>query len=147
MIDKRAGDPDASRKALRRIVAAARDEGDVMAELRGLHNLGYIHYEQARLDEAQEVYEHRSRDARSQAGRPWAPYGLDARVLAALTVVPPRRLGLDADRIVDVTGQSPPILAESALSSVATDGPSPGVATTADALLDAGTARSGTATA
>jgi DNA-binding CsgD family transcriptional regulator len=117
MIDKRAGDPDASRKALAAIVAAARDEGDVMAELRGLHNLGYIHYEQARLDEAQEVYETAVRRA-AQAGRPWAPYGLDARVLAAVTSY--IRGDWDATlRITDVSGQAPPILAESALSSVA----------------------------
>jgi DNA-binding CsgD family transcriptional regulator len=117
MIDKRAGDPDASRKALAAIVAAARDEGDVMAELRGLHNLGYIHYEQARLDEAQEVYETAVRRA-VQAGRPWAPYGLDARVLAGVTSY--IRGDWDATlRIADVSGQAPPILAESALSSVA----------------------------
>jgi DNA-binding CsgD family transcriptional regulator len=117
MIDKRAGDPDASRKALAAIVAAARDEGDVMAELRGLHNLGFIHYEQARLDEAQEVYETAVRRA-VQAGRPWAPYGLDARVLAAVTSY--IRGDWDATlRIADVSGQSPPILAESALASVA----------------------------
>jgi DNA-binding CsgD family transcriptional regulator/tetratricopeptide (TPR) repeat protein len=117
MIDKRAGDPDASRKALAAIVAAARDEGDVMAELRGLHNLGYIHYEQARLDEAQEVYETAVRRA-VQAGRPWAPYGLDARVLAAVTSYI-RGDWESTLRIADVSGQSPPILAESALSSVA----------------------------
>jgi DNA-binding CsgD family transcriptional regulator len=117
MIDKRAGDPDASRKALAAIVAAARDEGDVMAELRGLHNLGFIHYEQARLDEAQEVYETAVRRA-AQAGRPWAPYGLDARVLAGLTSY--IRGDWDATlRITDVSGQSPPVLAETALASVA----------------------------
>jgi DNA-binding CsgD family transcriptional regulator len=117
MIDKRAGDPDASRKALAAIVAAARDEGDVMAELRGLHNLGYIHYEQARLDEAQEVYETAVRRAQ-QASRPWAPYGLDARVLAAITAY--IRGDWEATlRITDVSGQSPPIIAESALASVA----------------------------
>jgi DNA-binding CsgD family transcriptional regulator len=116
VIDKRLGDPEASRKALTAIVAAARGSGDVMAELRGLHNLGYIHYDQARLDDAQEVYERAARRA-SDVGRPWAPYGLDARFLAAVTAYL-RGDWAAVARIIDVTGQSPPVLAESTLVSV-----------------------------
>jgi DNA-binding CsgD family transcriptional regulator/tetratricopeptide (TPR) repeat protein len=116
IIDKRLGDPEASRKALTAIVAAAHESGDVMAELRGLHNLGFIHYDQARLEEAQDVYEQAAQRA-AEAGRPWAPYGLDARFLAAVTAY--LRGDWDAvGRIIDVTGQSPPVVAESTLISV-----------------------------
>lgn len=116
MIDKRAGDPDASKKALRRIIDTAHESGDVMAELRGMHNLGYIHYEQGDLGHAQEVYERAVLRA-VEVGRPWAPYGLDARFLAAITAY--LRGDWDGtERIVDVTGQAPPVLAETTLASV-----------------------------
>jgi DNA-binding CsgD family transcriptional regulator/tetratricopeptide (TPR) repeat protein len=116
IIDKRLGDPEASRKGLVAIVAAAHEAGDLMAELRGLHNLGFIHYDQARLDDAQHTYEQAAQRA-AEAGRPWAPYGLDARFLAAVTAY--LRGDWDAvARIIDVTGQSPPVLAESTLVSV-----------------------------
>src|SRR5262249_40988348 len=84
IIDKRAGDPEASKRALTEIASVARAKGDVVGELRALHNLGFIHLDQARLVEAQQVYEEAARRA-AQAGRPWAPYGLDARYLAAVT--------------------------------------------------------------
>jgi DNA-binding CsgD family transcriptional regulator/tetratricopeptide (TPR) repeat protein len=116
VIDKRLGDPEASRKALTAIVAAARASGDVTAELRGLHNLGFIHYELARLAEAQEIYDQATRRA-SEAGRPWAPYGLDARFLAAV-VAYVRGEWVRVEEIIDVTGQSPPVVAENTLVSV-----------------------------
>ena len=74
MVNKRIGDPDASKKALVDIIGHARAAGDVMGELRGLHNLGYVHYEQGRLEEALAVYQSAVERA-VQAGRPWAPYG------------------------------------------------------------------------
>jgi DNA-binding CsgD family transcriptional regulator len=116
IIDKRLGDPEASRKALVGIVASARAAGDVMGELRGLANLGFIHYEQARLEEAEEVYSETARRA-AAAGRPWAPYGLDARFLAAVTAYV-RGDWEGVGRLIDVTGQSPPLLAEAMLASV-----------------------------
>lgn len=75
-------DTAASREALETAVEAAREGGVLGAELRGLLNLGLLHHEAGRLVEALEVLR-RSADRAKQAGRPWAPYGLDSRVMAA----------------------------------------------------------------
>lgn len=117
MVNKRRGDPDASKKALVDIVSKARAADDVMGELRGLHNLGYLHYEQGRLEEASTVYQ--SAVARAeQAGRPWAPYGIDSRVIAAI-VAYMRGDWSTADALVDLRGQTPPPIAEALIVSVA----------------------------
>jgi len=82
-LDERAGDPESSRQLLEQTVAQARAAGEVGAELRGLFNLGGLHYEYARHGEALEVYLSSARRA-VEAGRPWSPYGLDSRVMAGL---------------------------------------------------------------
>jgi tetratricopeptide (TPR) repeat protein len=51
-VDRRSGDPESSRETLEKTVAAARTEGDVFAEQRGLYSLGSLHYELGRLAEA-----------------------------------------------------------------------------------------------
>ncbi len=95
-LDDRSTDPDATKRALVHIIEQARVDVDLVGELRGLHNLGYTHYELGQLDKAQSVYDQAAARA-SSAGRPWAPYGLDARVLASITAYmratgkPPRR--------------------------------------------------------
>jgi DNA-binding NarL/FixJ family response regulator/tetratricopeptide (TPR) repeat protein len=115
-LEERSGDPDSSRVTFERIVSEAREAGDGAAELRALHHLGTLDYEQGRLPEALRTYLQGAERAQA-LGRPWAPYGFDARVLAALTAY---QCG-DWDaalRIVDVTGQSPPAIAEAALAAV-----------------------------
>lgn len=115
-LDERSGKPEASRHDLADIVEQARTAGDTSSELRGLHTLGGVHLEAGELPQASAAYElAASRSA--TAGRPWAPYGLDGRVLAGLT----RYMVGDWDRaleIVDVTGQAPPAAAEAALAVV-----------------------------
>jgi DNA-binding CsgD family transcriptional regulator/tetratricopeptide (TPR) repeat protein len=115
-LDERAGQPDASRRALADIVAQARAAGDTAGELRGLHNLGGVHLEAGELPQASLAYE-RAAETAAAAGRPWAPYGLDGRVLAGLT----RYMIGDWDRaieLVDVKGAAPPAPAEAALAIV-----------------------------
>ncbi len=114
-LDERADDPRVTRQALLDIVNQARALGDVMGELRGLHNLGYVHYEAGQLDQAHQVFDQAARRA-VEAVRPWAPYGLDARAMAAITAYI-RGEWDDVDRTVDVSGQSPPGMAESALAA------------------------------
>ncbi len=116
-LEERAGDPDASRLTLERIVAQARADGDFAAELRGLHHLGALHFELGRLDEAAEAYGAATQRAVA-AGRPWTPYSIDARLMGALTAYVGGRWD-EALRICDVTGESPPGLAEASLASVA----------------------------
>jgi DNA-binding CsgD family transcriptional regulator len=115
-LDELSGDLDASTRTFEKIVAQARADGDVVAELRGLHHLGGLHFELGQLVEALPVYQLASRRAVDN-GRPWAPYGLDARLMAALTSYV---LG-DWDtvqRVVDVSGQAPPGIAEAGLTAV-----------------------------
>ena len=107
------GDPESSRTALAEIAANARALGDAPGELRGLHNLGSVALEAGRLDEAATAYEQAAERA-SELGRPWAPYGLDARVLAGLSHY--MRGDWDAALArVDPAGSAPPPPAEAAL--------------------------------
>ncbi|MEO6715139.1 MAG: LuxR C-terminal-related transcriptional regulator, partial [Mycobacteriales bacterium] len=113
---ERAGDPDASRLSLERTVEEARAAGSSAAELRGLFSLGGLHYEHGRLAEALSVFETACRRA-AETWRPWAPYGVDARVMAAIVSY----VSGDWDTaaaIVDVTGESPPPMSEAVLGAV-----------------------------
>ncbi len=115
-LESRSGDPEASRRSLEYAVAEARAAGEVAAELRGLFNLGGLHYELGALDQALAVYESAAARAR-QVGRPWAPYGIEGRALAGMVAY----VAGDWDRssrIVDVTDQSPPGMAEAMLAAV-----------------------------
>jgi len=114
-VQERTGDPDASRVTLQRIIDEAHATGDP-AELRGLHHLGGLHYQQGRVAEAWAVYRRGAERAR-ELGRQWAPYGLDARVLSALLAYTCGDWDA-AVRAVDVSGQAPPPMAEAALTAV-----------------------------
>ena len=82
-IDQRTGDADTAIRALAGIVEQARADQDTAAQMRGLYILAEVHLEQARLDEARRHYRQAAEVART-AGRPWAPYGFDARLLEAV---------------------------------------------------------------
>jgi DNA-binding CsgD family transcriptional regulator len=112
-LEERAGDPESSRRALERIVAQARADGDLAAELRSLHHLGALYFERGALDEAAEAYAV-ARQRAAEVGRPWAPYALDARVMGAFTAYVAGHWD-EALRICDVTGESPPGVAEAVL--------------------------------
>ncbi len=116
-IDERAGDPEASQQALVRAVQVARSAGEVAAELRGLFSLGGLHYELGRVPEAVDAYRETWQRA-VEAGRPWAPFGLDSRALTAVVAQVSGDWQLAA-ATVDVTGESPPGQAEALLSAIA----------------------------
>ena len=61
-------------------IAQARAAGDLGAELRGMFNLATVQYEAGEVAEARELYARTERRAREE-WRPWAPYGLESRVL------------------------------------------------------------------
>ena len=112
-----AADPEWAEKTLEKSIAEARAGGEVAAELRGLFSLGGLYFEIGRLAEAREVYETGARRA-AETGRPWAPYGVDARALAGLVAY----VAGDWDgalRLVDVSDSAPPKIAEAALGGVA----------------------------
>jgi DNA-binding CsgD family transcriptional regulator len=115
-LDERAGDPEGSKQALRKIVADARGSGDPMTELRGLYHLGGLHFDLGQLDDALTEYQLATERA-ADLGQPWTPYGIGARMLAAIAAY----ISGDwptADRLVDVSGQSPSGLAEASLGAV-----------------------------
>jgi DNA-binding CsgD family transcriptional regulator len=115
-IDERAGDPEASQRALVETVAAARAAGEVAAELRGLFNLGGLHYELGRVPQAVDVYREGWQRA-VEVGRPWAPYGMDARAMTAVVALVNGDWPLAAAS-VDFSGESPPGQAEAILDAI-----------------------------
>ncbi len=115
-LDERAGDPESSRRALERTVVEARAGGEIAAELRGLFTLGGLHYELGRLAAALAVYQSAANRAR-ETGRPWAPYGIDARTMVGVVGYVSGDWDLTTTT-VDVAGESPPGLAEAELAAV-----------------------------
>jgi ATP/maltotriose-dependent transcriptional regulator MalT len=114
-IDERAGDPEASQLALERTLREAKAAGQVAVELRGLFNLGSLHYEAGRLAEAADVFRTGAERAR-HAGRPWGPYGLESRVLGGLVAYVAGDWDA-AERLFDASGQAPPPLSEAVLAA------------------------------
>ncbi|QNN54220.1 ATP-binding protein [Nocardioides mesophilus] len=115
-VDQLTGDPDSAIRALTGIVDQARETHDTLSEMRGLYLLGGVHLERGRLDEARTTFRLAAEVARD-AGRPWAPYGFDARLLEALTCY---QVG-DWDGVGDVVDREapgPPV-AEALLDAVA----------------------------
>jgi DNA-binding CsgD family transcriptional regulator len=114
-LEQRIGDPRASREPLERVVSEARANGQVAEELRGIYTLGSLHFEAGDFAEAAEHFAMASRRA-AETGRPWSPYGFDARLMGALTAYLQGRWD-HALEIVDVSGQQPPGLSEAILAS------------------------------
>ena len=112
-LDKRLGHLDSAVHALDRVVAAASSEGDPEAEMRGRFHLALIELEEGRLEEAQELFRLAAAAARA-SGRPWAPYGFDARYQQAATAFLRGRWD-EALAIADLAGESPPADAEALL--------------------------------
>ena len=112
-ITERAGDPEKSELALVAAVAEARASGEVSAELRSMFNLAGLHYELGAVPQALELYQ-QTRQRALQAGLPWGPFGLEARWMTATAAYVLGDWDLAA-RTTDVTGESPPELAEALL--------------------------------
>ncbi len=115
-VDERAGDPDSSRRALVDAIVEARSSGSVASELRSLFILGGLNYELGRVSEALEIYQQAWKRA-GEAGVPWGPWGLEARVMTGILALVGGEWEL-ADDTVDTTGESPPELAEALLAAV-----------------------------
>jgi DNA-binding CsgD family transcriptional regulator len=116
-LEQKAGDPLEAQRSFEKIVSQARADSDLTSELRGLFHLGSLHFEAGQVDEARAIFEGAA-DRAGAAGRPWGPFGLDARVLAALCTY---ILGdWDATlRFSDVAGAATPALPEAVLNAVA----------------------------
>jgi DNA-binding NarL/FixJ family response regulator len=108
-------DTASSREALEAAVSAARQAGVLGPELRGLLNLGLLHQEAGRLPEALDVLRQATDRAR-EAGHPWAPYGLDSRVMAGQVAYVLGEWDV-ANRLTTTRGEGPPDMAEAYLAS------------------------------
>lgn len=110
------GDPEESARALTEVLDRAREVGDKDAQTRALHQLGGSNLELGQVARAHSRYREAA-DLASKRGRPWAPYGLDARVLSGLTAY---MIGAwdEVDRITDVSGENPPDPAAALLSAI-----------------------------
>jgi DNA-binding NarL/FixJ family response regulator len=118
-IDQRAGETDSAERSLTHIVEAARHTGDTTAMMRGQAFLGELYLERAELDRAQEAF-HLAYETGQRAGRPWAPYGFDARFMQAITAYQAGRWD-DVLRITEIsgtTGTVPPPVAAALLNAV-----------------------------
>ncbi len=115
-IDDLTGDEETALDRLDVLLAEARRERDVNAELRGLHQIGGLHFRRGDFARAMAAYRAADRSAR-HSGRPWAPYALDARAVAGLTAY---TVG-DWDAALETTdtsAQSPPPAAAALLAAV-----------------------------
>lgn len=111
------GDALASLAALTEVAERVRRSGDVVGLIRALHQLGGINMELGRPAQALEHYREAAELAREH-GRRWAPYGLDARVLAAIAAYMTGHWD-EVDELTDLSGESPPPLPRGLLLGVA----------------------------
>jgi len=100
---------DKARQRYADLVATSRADGNVVGELRGLHNLAFVLYNAGELDEAEAAF--RLAMGRAQAtGRAWAPYGFDGRAFAAIICYVRGRWD-DAVALASVGPDAPPMAA------------------------------------
>ena len=113
-VRERTGNPEESQAALERILADPAVRG-TPAESRALHHLGSLHHRAGRLPTAVEVYLLGATRARA-AGREWAPYALECRLLAGIAAYEhgdwPR-----AEEILGMEGEAVPQPARALLQS------------------------------
>src|SRR4029450_6663681 len=111
------GDPEAAVTRLRDVLDQS--TGDVDVEMAAFHQLAMVHFGVGEFSEAKRFFLQSAGRAKA-ARRPWTPWGLDARAMAALSAY---ILG-DWDEVLeltDTTGEAPPPLVEAYLRSVALD--------------------------
>lgn len=104
---------DKARQRYHDLVATSRADGNIVGELRGLHNLAFVLYNAGELDDAEQAF--RAAMARAEkTGRVWAPYGFDGRAFAAIICYVRGRWD-DALDLWDIGPDAPP-LAEAILA-------------------------------
>ncbi len=116
-IDERLGELESALATLEQVAESAAANQDTVGEMRGRYHLAYVRLETGDVDGAAEQFR-LTAEAAVRAGRPWAPYGFDARFHWALTLYV-RGDWDGALRVADVAGQTPPLHAESLLAGVA----------------------------
>ena len=98
LLDERADQPDRAIRVLEESVAGAEASGELTIELRGLHQLGDLHYDRGELTSALTTFE-RAMARADAARRPWSVHALDCRILASLALY----VGGEWDRALGLT--------------------------------------------
>ncbi|MDX6276729.1 MAG: hypothetical protein QOJ72_857, partial [Nocardioidaceae bacterium] len=106
-------DLDKARMRYADLVSTSRSDGNVVGELRGLHNLAFVLYNAGELDDAEKAFR-AAMERAMKTGRTWAPYGFDGRAFAAIICYVRGRWD-DALELWDV-GPDAPMLAASILA-------------------------------
>lgn len=76
-------DPEIAKAAIRQLIEGSRQSGHVLGELRGLHQMAFVHFNAGELDDAEWAFAEGRRRAQ-QTGWSWGPYGFDGRFFGAL---------------------------------------------------------------
>ncbi|MET0468714.1 MAG: LuxR C-terminal-related transcriptional regulator, partial [Aeromicrobium sp.] len=76
-------DPVKAKQAFRELIEGSRAAGHVLGELRGLHQMAFVHVNAGELDEAEAAFVEVMERA-EQTGWSWGPYGFDGRFFGAL---------------------------------------------------------------
>ena len=82
-LEERAEDPDRAFRSLRASVAQAQAGNEIGVALRGLYQLGNLHYDRGEIEAALDTFG-QAMDRAEAAHRPWSAYALDSRVMATL---------------------------------------------------------------
>ena len=114
-ITERGGNAGESEQILRRLLDSVAGSGDA-AEVRVLYQLGWTQLEQGELALALGTFRRAAQRSR-ELGRPFAPYGSDARVFAGLVAYQTGQWDL-ALSLTATEGEQPPSLAAAGLASI-----------------------------
>ncbi len=115
-IEERSGDPATAERVLTEVIEQARADGDAHAEMRSRYLLASLHHERGALAQAQQAY-HLGYAVALAAGRPWAPYGFEARLMEAI-VAYERGEWDTVLELTAVSGQAPPPIPEATLLGI-----------------------------
>jgi len=115
-IDERSGDPETAERVLLEVAERAARDGDLPAQMRSRYLLAGLHHERGELATAREGY-HEGYLLACRAGRPWSPYGFDARVMEALVAYESGAWD-DVLTLTDPSDPAPPPLPEALLLAV-----------------------------
>ena len=113
---RRGDDPERAKQGFVELVESSRAAGDVLGELRGLHQLGFLSFNEGALDAADEAFR-RGMTRAEETGWAWGPYGFDGRFLAALVSYMRGRW----DEVLELrdVGPDAPALADALLGAIA----------------------------
>jgi len=116
-VDDLSGDAGAALARLDEVLDQVGGDADV--EIPALHQVAMVHFGVGRFAKAKQIHLLAAEHAR-RARRPWSPWGVDARAMAALSAFV---LGEwdELLEITDTTGEAPPPMAEAYLRSVGLD--------------------------